>query len=386
MLEPTPLSGQKFVEDSSSTLSAGHARTSPDEVAGVDLRYRPFVSLVVPAYNESVILEQNLTVLCEYMETLAVQYRWEIVVVNDGSKDRTGECADAFAKSHNNVHVVHHYVNCGLGQALKTGFEYCQGDYIVTLDLDLSYSPDHIERLLEKIRATGSKVVVASPYMKGGRVSNVPWFRRELSIWANRFLSFTAKRSLATLTGMVRVYDADFVRGLNCRSSGMDVNPEVIHKAGLMKERVDEIPAHLHWNSQEAVPQAKRRKSSMRILRQTWAIVFYGFLFRPVMFFLIPSLMFFLMSCYSNFYLLLHVWHQYQILAQSTPFPDPTDAVAAAFRVAPHTFFIGGMTLMLAIQLFSLGVLSMQSKSYFEEIFYLGSAIYKASRRNRRDR
>jgi hypothetical protein len=52
-------------------------------------------------------------------------------------------------------------------------------------------------------------------------------------------------------------------------------------------------------------------------------------------------------------------------------------AIARAFQGAPHTFVIGGMLLMLSIQLFSLGVLAVQSKSYFEEIFYLASAIYR---------
>jgi hypothetical protein len=52
--------------------------------------------------------------------------------------------------------------------------------------------------------------------------------------------------------------------------------------------------------------------------------------------------------------------------------------VAAAFRQSPHTFIIGGMTLMLSIQLLSTGILSMQSKRYFEEVFYLGTAINRS--------
>src|SRR5579883_2224026 len=203
-----------------------------------DQPYRPLVSLLVPAYNEALIIADNLAVICHYMETLESQYRWEVVIVNDGSRDDTGDRAEAFAKTCPNVRVVHHAINAGLGQALKTGFEECQGDYIITLDLDLSYSPDdHIERLLTKIRETGAKVVVASPYMKGGKVANVPWLRRVLSVWANRMLSSAAKRNLATLTGMVRVYDAEFVKSLNFRATGMDFNPEVIHKASLLKAR-----------------------------------------------------------------------------------------------------------------------------------------------------
>ncbi|HEY9651036.1 MAG TPA: glycosyltransferase family 2 protein [Coleofasciculaceae cyanobacterium] len=342
---------------------------------------KPLVSLVVPAYNEASIIESNLNSLCQYMATLADEYRWEMIIINDGSFDDTGELAEAFAKTKTNVRVVHHVINFGLGQALRTGFENCRGHYVVVVDLDLSYEPFHIEKLLTKIRETKAMIVVASPYMKGGRISNVPWLRRTLSIWANRFLSLAAKKSLATLTGMVRVYDARLLKVINTKSMGMEVNPEIIHKAQLLGARITEIPAHLHWKPQKN-KQAKR-SSSMRILKHSWAIFFYGFLFRPVMFFIIPSLILFLLSVYADTWVLIHCWTNYQRLAQYTQFPDPTEAVAAAFNQAPHTFIIGGMTLMLAIQLFSLGILAVQSKRYFEEIFYLGTSIYKSTYNDR---
>ncbi|MGB8700279.1 MAG: glycosyltransferase, partial [Thermosynechococcaceae cyanobacterium] len=263
------------------------------------------------------------------------------------------------------------------------------GDYIITLDVDLSYAPYHIDILLERILETQAQVVVAAPYMPGGKVSNVPYMRKALSVWANRFLALTAKRTLSTFTGMVRIYESSFIKGLNLKATGMDINPEIIHKAQLLGAKVEEVPAHLHWAeaplSSESDPsrQPKPRQSSMKILRHTWAIVFYGFIFRPVMFFILPSLVLFLLSLYANTWVLIHCWNNYQLLAQTTRFPDPTEAVAEAFQQAPHAFIIGGMTLMLSIQLFSLGILAVQSKSYFEEIFYLASAIYRQG--NRRD-
>ncbi len=347
----------------------------------------PLVSVVAPAYNEALIIQENLTILCEYLHSLESQYDWELVVVNDGSRDETGYLAEQFAEHQSRVRVIHHRGNKGLGEALRTGFSNSKGDYIVVVDLDLSYSPEHIGRLLDRIEETQAAMVVASPYMPGGSIKNVPWFREALSIWANRFLSFAAKRSLATLTGMVRVYDAQFIQMLNLRSRGMDINPEIIHKALLLMSQIEEIPGHLHWRvpapSLQVRPKnAKKRGSSMKILRHTYDIIFSGFLFRPVVFFLLPALLMFVLSLYSNFWVVTHCWTQYQALASH----DPTEAVAAAFQRAPHTFFIGGMTLMLSIQLFSLGVVSAQNKSYFEELFYLGSATYRKTDENRRGR
>jgi glycosyltransferase involved in cell wall biosynthesis len=356
---------------------------------------RTQISILTPAYNEAAILQEHLTLLCDYLQGLEAQYEWEIVVVNDGSRDETGILADTFAASHpsDRIRIVHHKINQGLGQALRTGFEQCKGDYVVVLDLDLSYSPDHIERLLHRIETTQSGMVVASPYMPGGSIANVPWVRKELSIWANRFLAVASKGSLATLTGMVRVYDAKLLRRLNLRSSGMEINPEVVYKALLLLEKVDEIPGHLHWrvggkkaassakqSSPKGVSKSAKRKSSMKIARHIWDTVFSGFLFRPVMFFVMPSLLFLAMSVYANGWALTHCWNNYQAYIQRGEIPHISEAVALAFAQAPHTFFIGGVTLMLAIQLFSLGILSLQNKSYFEEMFYLNSAIYEKTR------
>jgi glycosyltransferase involved in cell wall biosynthesis len=384
VLDSTPLYRPSFERDRSLSERLQYDAQSLDSARSCD--DKPLVSIVTPAYNEGAIIQENLGDLCRYLVHLEDEYRWELIVVNDGSRDNTGELADAFARSRSNVHVIHHFRNGGLGQALRSGFDYSQGLYIVTLDLDLSYSPEHVEALLTRIRQTGAKLVVASPYMKGGKVSNVPRLRLWLSVWANRFLAVAARHSLSTLTGMVRVYDAEFLRMLNLRSTGMDINPEVVHKAMLLGAKIDEIPAHLHWRNFDPAPVAKvsgaaRRKSSMKILGHIWATFYYGFVFRPVMFFIVPSLFCFLLALYSIGWMSIHCLRSYRVLALTERFPDPTQAIAEAFAQSPHTFAIGGMLLMVAIQLFSLGVLAVQNKRYFEEVFYLGTAVYRSTLR-----
>jgi glycosyltransferase involved in cell wall biosynthesis len=339
----------------------------------------PFVSVVIPAYNEAAILEQNLTALCRHLTSLEREYRWEILLIDDGSSDETGSLAESFAAREPNVRVLHHVTNCGIGRAFQSAFDECQGDYIVVVDLDLSYSPDHIEKLLARIRTTHAQIVVASPYMDGGRVSNVPWLRRTLSVWANRFLSVTVKGSLSTLTGMVRAYDARFVRGIDLSSDGMDVNPEIIHKALLLKARVEEVPAHLDWKLQNAV--GKKRRSSMRLVRQIMAVLLAGYLFRPVMFFIVPGLLLLSFSAYVNAWVVIHFFERFGEFNELTWFfSRASAAVAASYRTAPHTFIVGIGSLMLGIQLISLGILALQSQRYFEEIFHLGTAVYGAVR------
>jgi glycosyltransferase involved in cell wall biosynthesis len=345
---------------------------------------KPLVSLVLPAFNEAAIVEKNLARLCEYMRSLETDYDWEIIFINDGSRDDTGKIAETFARTHSNIRVFHHITNFGLGQAFKFAFRHCRGDYIVTLDVDLSYAPEHIGRLLAKIHETRGKIVLASPYMEGGDISNVPWLRRTLSVWANRFLSLFAHGHLSTLTCMVRAYDGPFVRSLNLRATGMEVMPEMVYKAMILRARIEQIPAHLDWGKQQGA--GPKRRSSMRIMRQIFSTLLSGFIFRPFMFFIAPGAVLLLFSFYVNAWMFIHFFEEYfnPALLQASIGDRASAAVAAAYNLYPYTFIVGLLSLMLAIQLIGLGIMALQSKNYFEEIFHLGSAIQREQREAKR--
>lgn len=351
---------------------------SKSEVEVAQVAARPLVSLILPAFNEAAILQKHLELLCSYMESLESRYRWEIVLINDGSSDGTGELAEEFAKSRANVHVCHHLTNFGLGQALKFGFGRCKGDYVVVMDIDLSYSPEHIGSLLEKISTSKAKIVLASPYMKEGRMSNVPWLRRTLSIWANRFLSLLSHGHLSTLTCMVRAYDGPFIRSLNLRATNMDVMPETIYKSMILRARIEQIPAHLDWGLQRAA--GVQRRSSMRVLRHTLATLLSGFIFRPFMFFVVPGFILLLFSIYVNAWMIIHFFEAYLALSPGVEPDRISAAISSAYRNYPHTFIVGLLSLMLSIQLMGLGIMALQSKKYYEEVFHLGSQIARAQR------
>ena len=349
---------------------------------------KPLVSVVVPAYNEEKILEKNLATLSQYMKTLENKYQWELIVINDGSTDATGDVAEAFTKNMDNAYVLHHMFNFRLGQALRYAFNRTRGDYIVVMDADLSYSPDHIGKMLEKIKETRAKIVIASPYTKGGKVSNVPWPRKILSIWANRFLCLMAAKDmfsdkLTNITGMVRTYDGEFLRRLNLKAMDVEINHEIIYKAKVLRARIVEVPAHLNWKIEKlSIDLSKRRKSSLRIMRSFFQGLFSGFIFRPFLFFVLPGIFIILLSLYPITWTIIHVVTYYKKLTLLDMSFDHrlSEAFSAAFSQFPHTFILGGIALMVAIQLISLGLLALQKKRYFEELFHLGSSIYRDTR------
>ena len=333
---------------------------------------RRLVSIVLPVFNEASILNEHLSVLQEYLSSHADRYRWEIVIVNDGSTDASGRLAEDYARRKSNVKVLHHSRNYGLGQAMKYGISATTGDYIVTLDIDLSYSPDHILEILEALEEDKAKLVLASPYMRGGRISNVPWLRKMLSVAANKFLFIVAHGDLSTLTCMVRGYDGPYIRSLVLRSVGMEIMPEAVYKSMIMRANISQIPAHLDWGPQMTKPA---RRSNIRIVRQVFSTILSGFVFRPFMFFLVPGLILLMFALWVNFWTVFHFVDALSLVPPDADTDAISWAIAAAYQAHPHTFIVGLLSLMLSVQLISLGILALQSKSYFEELFFLGASL-----------
>jgi glycosyltransferase involved in cell wall biosynthesis len=347
------------------------------DAAGRD-RDRPLVSVVIPVYNESEIITPNLTTLCEYLDRLEDMYRWEMVIVNDGSTDDTGLLAEAFAEGRDNVLVLHHRTNFRLGQALRYAFNNCRGDYVVTFDCDLSYAPEHIGRLVMELHTTDAKVVIASPYAKGGRTTKVPFRRRFLSRSANRFLAATARGHVSTLTGMVRGYDRRFLSTLNLRSMGPGINTEILYKAQLLGAAVSEIPAHLDWTF--GASGGTRRPSPVSLTSSTNAYLFSGFMFRPVAFFIGPGLIVLAAALYTLGWVVYRVIHNFLQLTDGSFDARVTIAIQNAYQAAPYAFVVGGIALLIAFQLLSLGTIALQNERYFKELFHFNTTLYREMR------
>lgn len=303
---------------------------------------KPVASVLIPAFKEQERIAQTLQRVDAALAEIP-SYRWEIVVVDDGSPDETSaQVSAAAAQISTPVHLVQHVVNQGLGGALRTGFGLTTGVLVLVLDSDLSYHEDHIQRLVQSWEQTRAHVVIASPYMEGGHSTDVPKVLERRSRIANRILSSAALEDIKTLTGMVRAYDGPFVRGLSLKAVDVDINVEILYKTQLLRGTIVEIPAHLDWSGM-ADRATRNTVASRRGRWNTAKSLVLSYLFRPFLFPLVPALVLGLVA----FILTVAGYLGWQGLAIAS--------------------------LVLSVLLVYTSLAMLQAKRYFEELYFQGA-------------
>jgi glycosyltransferase involved in cell wall biosynthesis len=156
----------------------------------------PFVdvSVVIPAYNEERAIVNGVAEVQRVMSELGVSY--DVIVVNDGSTDGTGQEAEKTT-----ARVLHQRSNKGYGAALKRGILAGNSTYVVITDADGTYPPSAIPAMLEL--ANGVDMVVAD---RGAAMKNVPLIRRPAKFMLNSLARYLAKRKINDLNSGLRVF------------------------------------------------------------------------------------------------------------------------------------------------------------------------------------
>lgn len=104
------------------------------------------LSVFLPAYNEEKNIKKTVKRTLKVLPSVAKTY--EIIIINDGSRDKTGQIADQLAKENKEVKVVHHRLNCGYGGALKSGFKAAKYLWVAFIDADGQFDFAEIKKFL----------------------------------------------------------------------------------------------------------------------------------------------------------------------------------------------------------------------------------------------
>lgn len=202
------------------------------------------LSIIIPMFNEAENVEPTLGQVEEALASF--QDNYEIIAVNDGSLDNTLEILEKVALQNKKVRVASYQKNFGRGMALRTGFKASKGEIVVSIDADLSYDPHYILDFVNTLRTEQDiDFVLASPYMPGGDVKNVPLLRLWISRLGNRILRFAMPNRIYTSTGIFRAYRRKVLDSLELESDGKEIHLEVLSKAIALGFRFKEIPVVL---------------------------------------------------------------------------------------------------------------------------------------------
>ncbi len=193
------------------------------------------VSFLVPAYNEAATIVDVLE------RVSALDLEKQIVVVDDGSTDGTGELAEGWRDGRDDIVVVRQH-NRGKGAAIRTAIPHADGDIAVIQDADLEYDPADVPALIEPIERGVADVVFGSR-LSGGRPQRAYLFWH---LVGNRFLSLLANVLYnTTISDMETGYKAfriDVLRSLDLRQDDFAIEPEITAKVCRRKLRLYELP------------------------------------------------------------------------------------------------------------------------------------------------
>ncbi len=204
------------------------------------------ISIIVPAYNEEKTLSNVLTAILREIPDVA-----EIIVVDDGSKDRTTAIAEQFCQQYSQVHLIRQPKNMGKTAALRTGFAASIGDVVLVQDADLEYDPSDIPMLIEPILKGQADVVYGSRFMIR-KASRVLYFRHYM---ANQFLTFLSNvltdLNLSDVETGYKAFRGDIVRKMIIETRGFGFEIEVTAKIARLHCRVYEVPISYYGRTYE---------------------------------------------------------------------------------------------------------------------------------------
>lgn len=189
------------------------------------------VSVVIPAWNEADNLAKLLPQMHQVLTDLGRKY--EIIVVDNHSGDGTEQVCSATGA------VLVQQTERGYGGALWSGFRRAQGEYILTMDADLSHTPDFVPRMWN--HRLDAEVIIASRYVEGGTV-DMPRYRHVLSIILNAVYTRLLSLPVKDISSGFRLYHATILRGLDLQSNDFDALEEILIECYARGYRIAEIP------------------------------------------------------------------------------------------------------------------------------------------------
>ncbi len=213
-----------------------------------------YLSVIIPAYNEEKRIAETLSEVCTYLS--GQSYVYEIIVVNDGSKDKTVECVERFISEGNNLQIIDNWENMGKGHAVRQGLMKAIGEYRLFMDADNSTPVAEIEKFFKFLKSDNG-IVIGSRSISGSIIiKSQPFYR----VILGRFYVLLVRM----ITGLgdikdtqcgFKLFSAGAIKEVLplCKINGWSFDVEMLIIARKLGYKIYEVPIHWIHHSQTKV-------------------------------------------------------------------------------------------------------------------------------------
>ena len=204
-------------------------------IKGIQSQEFPDLSIIIPAFNEEKTIGSVVTTIKKIMLSFGIFH--EIIVINDGSTDRTKEEAEKL-----DIIVINLRENSGKGSALKSGFEASKGRFLLTVDADGSHQKDGIKQVIKEFFEKEVHMLIGSRFLNEVKVS----FTSPINIVGNKIfkylLLFISGKYLTDSQSGLRIFNRSVLNSINCKSEGYEIESEITAKTLGLGFKVKEVP------------------------------------------------------------------------------------------------------------------------------------------------
>ncbi|MCU0666082.1 MAG: glycosyltransferase family 2 protein [Candidatus Omnitrophica bacterium] len=216
----------------------------------------PYLSVIVPVYNESATVRQIL----DKINQLPMDK--EIIAVDDGSTDNTHKVLNEI--KYPELQVIHHANNRGKGQAVLTGLSHAQGEFVIIQDADLEYDPADYFKLIQQIKQTNADIVLGARFTQGHSGLHV---HRLGNRFLTGLLNFLFGSNLNDYATCYKIARKEVFSSLSLKATGFDFDVEMICKALKKKLKISEVAV-------QYFPRTYKEGKKIRWHDGLWAIFY----------------------------------------------------------------------------------------------------------------
>lgn len=227
------------------------------------------ISVVLPAFNEADNIEQTVRAVITYMRSRAIEY--EVIVVDDGSIDRTGEIVAALALINPYIQLVTHSKNLGYGSALRSGFDLAVKEYIFLMDSDRQFDISDLDRFLPRLEHPKSNT--DELILIGYRQKRADPVMRSLNAWAyHMFIQILFGLNVRDMDCAFKLFPRRFYLAIQpIKANGALFSAELLVKWQLAGFKKIEIPVR-HFPRQFGIQTGANLKVILKMFGECWQL------------------------------------------------------------------------------------------------------------------